>query len=679
MYQLPAGSMTATDAVDVADVARTVRRQWRAVVGCVLLGLAGAAAVVLLAPKKFDGKASVLARGGGGGGGSIAGRMGTDVGGLLGGIGGLGIGGGLETELQMLRSRALAGEVVDSLNLQFRVRTPTRVPPGSIITASDLAPSFVARTYEFHRTAEGRYRAEHGDTTYELTPGMPGRLDVGSVTLAAMTTPPERLVLTVMDREDAIDRFTRRLTVTKAGGEIAKVVYRADDSLTAAAGANTLLKFYLEQRRTLDRGVNARRVEYVSAQLDSTGADLARTERELRRYQEASGVLNPEHAGEVELQSSVNLRRTLTDVQVEEGAIRQLLAQADAGRIGSRELAAYPGFIRGSAVTPLAQQLSDLEAQRIRLLERRTERDPEVQALDQTLRLLETNIINMARSYAGGVSRQREQLQARLDSTERTMRALPAAAERGGRLLRDVERLTAIYTALEAQLIEARLGTIGEGGEVRQIDTAFPPRQAAFPQPLLLFGIGGAGGLLTGLVAALLLGWFGKWLRDPLEIERAIGVSALRFEANSPLLLAGAAGARSLLVVPLDARARGSVGVVAERLARTARQRSLTANIVDLSAAHAGNGNGAGDADAVGTSLQRMEQGNDVWIVQLPELMSDVTLSALRDTRPVILVAPPGPVDRNRLAQAVDTLRRLQVPCAGVVISDVPGRVRSLV
>jgi Mrp family chromosome partitioning ATPase len=57
-------------------------------------------------------------------------------------------------------------------------------------------------------------------------------------------------------------------------------------------------------------------------------------------------------------------------------------------------------------------------------------------------------------------------------------------------------------------------------------------------------------------------------------------------------------------------------------------------------------------------------------IVQLPGLSTEAAIGAMNETRPVLLVAPPGPVDRAQLASAVDMLRRLQVPCAGVVISD---------
>ena len=662
---------TSADTVDVADLVRTLRRQWRAVMAFLAVGVLAAAAVVLFAPRRFEGKATLLARPSATGT-SIASRLGG-IGELLGGLGPLGNAGEMETELQMLRSRALAGEVVDSLQLQFRVREPSGVAPLALVAASHLPGSFAPRTYEFHRAEDGSYRTTRDGRTYVLWPGRADSLDIGVVTLREGAL-PQRIALKVEDREDAITRAVANLTATKAGGDIARIVYRGEDSLTAATAANVLIASYLERRRTTDRGTNQRRVEYVGRQLDSTRAELTRVEQELRRYQESSGVLDAGVVGQVELEAAAELRLALTELQVDEGAIRRLLAEAENGRIAFRDLAGHPVFVRGSAMSALVNQLSELEVRRLALLERRTERDPEVIAVDSTMRALETNVLSMARSYADAVTRQREQMQAKLTGIQDALLALPAAAERGGRLQRDVQRLTQISTALEAQLVEARLGAIGEGGEVRQIDVAMPQRKPSFPRPFLTMGIGTAGGLVAGLIAALFLGWFGRWLRDPVEIERAIGISAQRFEPNAPLLMAGAAAnARSLLVVPLDRAARAGAATVAERLVRTAQQRALPAFVAQLGeASTSGNGGAPVDAASI-TTIDQMEQQGGMPVVCLPELSSDVTLAALRETRPVVLVAPPGPVDRTRLAHAVDTLRRLQVPCAGVVISDLPG------
>jgi tyrosine-protein kinase Etk/Wzc len=372
------------------------------------------------------------------------------------------------------------------------------------------------------------------------------------------------------------------------------------------------------------------------------------------------------------------MRLDVVNLQVEENALRALLAQADHGQLTSQDLAAYPAFTHGSTIAPFATQLSDLEVQRTRLLERRTEKDPEVLAIDRSIQLVSASIATMARTYLNSTAQQRREYQTRLDSLDRTLSSLPAANERVGRLQRDVLGFTALSTALEAQLVEARLGAIGEGGNVRQIDVAEQPRMPSFPQPFITLGIGTGGGLIIGFVAALFMNWFGRWLRDPLEIERLTGIAAERFHADAPLLVAGSGTKRTVLVIPLDPRAE-SRGV-AERLARTAAARVSSVHIIDLTAdGLAGNGNGHPGVDAARKIDGLEAQGGNV-IVQLPSLWSETTLAALRENRPVVLVAPPGPVDRNQLTTALDTLRRMQIPCAGIVISEsTRPRVRALI
>jgi uncharacterized protein involved in exopolysaccharide biosynthesis len=655
---------TASDAIDVADVIRTLRRQWRAVIGFLVVGVLGAAAVTLFAPRRFEGKATLLARAGSSEtGGSILGRI-TSIGGLMSGGAFGGLPSPFESELQVLRSRAVAGRVVDSLQLQFSVRSPGGTAPSAIIASSALTERFKPRKYRFDRGDDGKYTVRHSGQTHSFTPGMPGALDIGMVTLRPSAL-PQSFTVKVFDREDAITRFSKRLEANKAGGEVARVVYRGEDSLTAAAAPNLVVAFYLDRRKTVDRGTNQRRLEYVTDQLQSTARELTETERALRAYQEASGVLDAELVGKAWLDGAVALRESLTTVLVDESSINHLLQSVTTGSISPRQIAAYPAFLRGSAVSSLAGHLTDLESQRLRLLERRTERDPEVVVLDQSIRSIEGQLLGLARSYSNSVTEHRKGLSRQLDSLQKRLLALPAAAERGGRLQRDVVRLSTIYTALQAQLVEAKLAAIGEGGEVRQIDSAVPPRKPVFPEPVLTMAIGTLGGFVAGCVAALFLGLFGRWLRDPTEIERATGVTAQLFDAEAPLLISGTTS-RTILVVPLGEGAQAHA--VAQRLAHTATARSLRTNVLDLSASR--NGNGADPSGNPAALIEKLEAEGDMVVVQLPGLSADATVAAMRDNRPVLLVAPPGPVDRARLGSALDMLRRLSVPCAGVVITE---------
>ncbi|HJQ19265.1 MAG TPA: GNVR domain-containing protein, partial [Gemmatimonadaceae bacterium] len=553
-----------SDTVDVADVARSLGRQWRAVIAFVAIGFLGALAVVLFAPKRYEGKATVLARTGAQGGGSILSRIGG-LEGLMGGVGGGALGAsGMETELQLLKSESLGAQVMDSLKLQVRVKEPAGVAPSGLVQAYDLRPSFATRAYTFERSADGSYRVSGDSVARIARPGQTATLDVGSITLAASGL-PARFTVRLMDREDALDRFARRLSVSKAGGEIAKVVYTADDRQTAADAPNALIAFYLQRRTTIDRGANQRRVEYVTDQLQQTEAQLTTAESELRKYQEQTGVFDPMILDKAQVENYGKMRTDLAALEIDEASVKHLLQLADSGTLTSQDLIAYPAFTRGGALTPFATQLSDLEVERTRLLERRTEKDPEVQAIDRSIATVNHSIAAMTRTYATAVAKQRSEYEARVDSAEQTLKLLPAASERVGRLQRDVIRLTALATALQAQLVEARLGAIGEGGDVRQVDVSDAPREPSFPKPLFTMGLGTAGGLFAGVVAALFLGWFGRWLRDPVEIERLTGITAERFQADAPLLVAGAAVPRTVLVVPLDARAQ-SRGV-AERLA----------------------------------------------------------------------------------------------------------------
>lgn len=663
------------DTVDVADLARTVRRQWRAVAGFTLAGVLIATAIVLFAPRRYDARATVLARAGNAGGASILGRMAEGAGALLGGVGGGAAASPLETELQMLRSRALAAQVVDSLMLQFRVSEPAGLAPTQLVASHSLRPAFVATEYEFDRLPSGQYRVRGDSVEHTVAPGGTVALGVGAITL--QRTLPASFELEIMDAEDAVTLLGKRLKVNKAGGEVARVEYRADDPVSAAAAPNALVHFYVQRRRTVDRGANQRRVEYVEAQVDSTARELAAAERELRRQQEQANVFDPEISSEADVTSAARLREQLANAQVDAGTVTQLLAQVDKGAMQPRELAAYPSF---SSLAPLAAQVNEIEVQRTRLLERRTERDPEVQVLDNSIKSLNGTMVAMARSYTSAAVSRRAELQAQVDSAQRALLALPAAGERVGRLMRDVLRLTELYTALQAQLVEARLGAIGEGGDVRQLDVAAAPKGPAFPNMLLTMGIGTAGGFIAGLVAALFLGWFGRWLRDPLEIERAMGITALQYHPNQPLLLAGsnARAQSTLLVIPLDARAPAKQ--VAEGLARTATARALPATVLDLSASHGGgNGTALSVTDRrVTDRIQELEkEEGGVVVVELPTLDHDTTVAALRETRPVLLVAAPGPVDRARLSLAVNTLRRLEVPVVGIVMSDGNGTGRN--
>lgn len=651
-----------SDTIELGYVARTISRNWRAVAAFTLLGIAAATLIILFAPRKYTGVTTVILKSGGPTGSSVLSQV-TGLGDITAGL--LGGKSPMETEIEVLSSRSVVGSVVDSLRMQVKLEAGAPIAAKDIVARVDAPGAFRPQKIRFHKTGEGRYRFSSEEGSAEMVAGAPAALTVGTITFTATARLPAEFEILLRDRNDAIEWVTRHLDVEKQKGEVASITYKGDDPVTAAALPNALLDAYFGRRQGTDRGINQRRVEFLTAKSDSMERALVLASQTLRRQQEASGILDPEAVAKVELESAAELRTKLTDVLVEQGALKQLVDQITAGTLSPREMAAYPRFINSPVINNLVAQLSDFETRRTVLLASHAETDRDVVALDKSAAAVEAKILPYARTYAEALARQRTDIEAALSKVEAGIGRLPRAAESNARLENNVEALTKLFAGLQGQIVEAKLAAIGEGGDVRPLDRAEIPKRPSFPNPVLTAGLGTVGGLFCGLVAALLLGSVGRWVRDPVEIERATGVAALQFDPAVPLLLSNGVS-RTILLAPTEPHT--STTPVANRLAQTAASRSIPSVVLDLSAT----------APEVNTTIARLEDEHELVIVQLPSLDSDTAAAALQHGRPVLLVTPGRRTDRRRLISAVQLLKRLDVPVAGIVMNDTGINGRSL-
>ncbi len=675
-----APATAADESVDVGALVRTIGRGWRTLFAGASLGaLIGLALVVFVRPW-YRGAASVLVRNANDPTGSLLSRFGiagdiagSAAGGALGGV----LKSSLETEVQLLESGELAGRVVDSLALQARVLEPHGFPSAALFAPGPIGGSFRRRTVTFTREADGRYRVAGGDSVQRLTPGSAGPIaGVGAVTLARGVQLPT-FVVQFEDREDAITRADDHLTVEKAGGDVVKLRYSGPDSVTAAAVPNAAVAVYLELRRTVDRGVNQRRYEFMAAQADTAARQLSTAEDALARDQTATGVFDPELVGKSGLEAIQQVRSQFVPLESERLAAHALVDAVERGSLSPRQLAAFPSFLRAPAINSILTQVTQLETERTRLLALRTERDPDVVVLTQSISDLERGLLPLARTYASALDRQTQELTAEQQSVQSRLGALPGQAEIALRRQRDVKRLSQVLLGLQAQMIDARLSALSEGGQVRQVDVAIPPKRPLFPRAVWTL----PGGLILGLLAAVawVLGrdaWSSR-VRTPADAERATGLPSVALRLGAPLLLP-AADAGVVMVVGAG-EGLGTEGV-ADALAAQARARGRTAVVLDVASTPSG-GRGAVEWDSAGlrAAVQRADAEHDAVYVAAAPLDDPRTAALLDPSRPVAVVAAAGVTPRADLAAASDALGRLGVPVLGVVVQSpaAAGRTRS--
>jgi tyrosine-protein kinase Etk/Wzc len=695
--------MTAnTDSVDLRELGSGVRQGWRFILGGVVAGLALAILVLLTVRPRYEATGTVLLRSPQSAPGALM-DAGESSGGGESALGGLAemfsLDSGFDTEMEILGSRAVAGAVVDSLGLQARVLEPWSMAPSRVLASARYPRDFEEQEFEFRREGD-RYRVRGDGVATTVVPGEPFELEGAQLTLRASGM-PESFTLEITDHQSAVTRTLRALGVDRAGGNVAELDYRDIDPLTAAAVPNAIIDVYMLRRKTTDRSINQRRYEFLADHTDSIAAQLAVASDALRRHQEQSGVLAPEVRAEAEVEQGMALLARRRELEVDARALAQVLEAGSRGALDARAVASYPTLIQNGAVNQLLARLSDLEARRTELLDRRTEEDPDVRLLALEIRQTQERILEIARSFQAGVTRQLAEVQRELARSQGQLTSLPAQVERSFQLERDVERLSETLVALQTQLVQARIAAMAEGGDIRQIDVAETPRKPLFPRRSITLALGMFGGLFFGLVAAVGSATIGRRIHSAVQLERITGLPVIALKHGSPLLLGGLDSARSMLVVASGKDA--SAGEAARHLAATATLRGRTVVLADLEDAHFLPEDLPGPAgtavvhqpvpdalesvrEPLGGSYQLfrangnvhagvrplladLEDRSSLVVVALPTVDHGITAALVDRERPVALVARAGRTLRSDLETSIEAFQRLGVQVAGIILT----------
>lgn len=468
--------------IDLRVAADVLRRRALVILGGILFGALVAGAILLFVPPRFDGRAMMLIR-------TSAGldptAMVKDKMGALSELmpSSLGLGGGSEeelaTELALLQSRAVLGAVVDSLSLEVVPKQPDRVPASAIVDSVRLT---------------GRFKPVK-------VPLVAGVNRFPNATIWAKQSGEIKL----LDREDAIDEVAERLSVRKAGGGAVEITYRGRDSISAARVPNLVSAVYMVRRKTVDRGLNQRRLEFLAAKADSVRGDLRRSADILADVSKRSGAgATPEIEGRALAEQTGALEARLSELKASEAALDSFVNASGQRGFDPRRLAGVPDLLKSPAVNELVSQMAKVETDRTVLLATRPETAPQAIALARARDSLAGQLMPLATSFRQSLARQRASIEHDLAILHDQISRLPGQAAAVAKEQAEMTRLAAMNAGMGAQVLTARLAALAEGGDVRLIDEAVSPRRVTFPRPLPTIALGLVGGAIVGFVLALI-------------------------------------------------------------------------------------------------------------------------------------------------------------------------------
>jgi hypothetical protein len=326
----------------------------------------------------------------------------------------------------------------------------------------------------------------------------------------------------------------------------------------------------------------------------------------------------------------------------------------------------------------------------------RTERDSEVRALDRSIEFLMAELEQTVKAHQMSLRDRLAELQLEMQEYRDALSTRPADEAANFSLSGEMERLTATFVSVQAQVVQARLSAIGRGRDLRQIDVAMPPRRPEFPNVPVNLLIGILAGIFLGVLGALLKGAVTDRVFERDQLRAVTDLPVATTDASSSLLLMGLGQVRSVLVLPLGE------GVGAEKAARWLAEaiavRSGRASLLDLAngigtptvpslehlkVVEAGPENAyhelvleAGETDGTSVvphswahSVRDLEERESPLVIAVSGIAAPMAHALLDRDRPVILSLESG---TSTLSDVADTTRRLEslgVTVAGIVLT----------
>ncbi len=446
----------------------------------------------------------------------------------------------LATATQILTSRQLAYDVVDSLGMRLGLYQPVRRLKSEVVRAAHINPDAPSQAFRLDRTGRGMrdVRLLPSEKSLGSFPdSMPIPIEGGWIQLAGGASRYDRLVFTVFPRNDVASALRDAVRVAQAGRDanVLRISYTGKDPLEAMQVPNVLSRAYVKRRIDLAASGARSTVSYLQRQVAVVGEQLNDQEQQIRDYLLARGVSSID--GKIQdLVSEMNLLRdNMTRITLERDAIARAIAPlSEQGPAGAdeflRRAMATPEFL--GIATSEVSSLQQLRTERDALLQRRTADDPDVRALNARMTDVQERIQDRAAAFLSQRVSLVEDRQHRVDSLQHKLALMPEEAMGFQRLERDRLVLQETMKMVQGRLKEAEIQASVPDSSASMLDDAVGADQQANSSQTLIFAVAIFSGLLVGVGVAFLRDWLDTTIHDEGDLRNIVGVPVVGIIPN---------------------------------------------------------------------------------------------------------------------------------------------------
>ncbi|MHB1310864.1 MAG: GumC family protein [Gemmatimonadaceae bacterium] len=445
----------------------------------------------------------------------------------------------LATATQILTSRKLAYDVVDSLAMRLSLYQPVRRQKSEVVRSAQIGADAPSQAYRFDRAARGQreVRVLPSEKLLGTYPdSLPIPIDGGSILLSAGAAKYDRLVFTIFPRNDVASALRDAIRVAQAGRDanVLRITYSGKDPVETMQVPNVLARAYVQRSLDLSTSQARSTVTYLQRQVAVVGEQLNEQEAAIRDYLLSKGVSSVD--GKIQdLVSELNLvRNNMITVTLQRDAVARALVPLSQGQDGAEEFLrramATPEFLE-VASTDLST-LSDLNRQREALIQRRSADDPDVKALVNQMNDVKQRIQDRAAAFLSQRNSLVADRQHRVDSLQRELSHMPEQAMEFQRKERDRLVLQETMRLVQGRLKEAEISASVPDSSAQLLDDAVSADMQANSSQTLIFAVAIFSGLIVGVGVAFLRDWLDTTIHDEADLRAIVGVPVVGIIPN---------------------------------------------------------------------------------------------------------------------------------------------------
>jgi tyrosine-protein kinase Etk/Wzc len=444
-------------------------------------------------------------------------------GGILGDLAMLNSSNPVDSEIEILKSRSNAEEVVKRLHLTWDI---SRKSNGIDVRITEFFSTSDNIEYNLELSDKNSFIVKATDGSPEVRGQIGQLLKTPTLTLLVgdiKGKPGDSLRLKQRNFNGTVEMLRRSIKASEVGKKtnIIKVTYNNSDPILCRDVVNTLVQAYLDQTLSFKTEEASRTVTFVEDQLKGTRDELDLSEKNLQAYKTANGVVKLDVEAEELIKKLSEIEKDRAAVVLQRKQVEfALAALMEARRKG---LVYTPAVLKDDPlIAAMATRLTELEVQKRALVSENTESHPQVKAVQSQIEQLQKKLQSTYETSKLNLSRQETTIQQQLLQYEAKMRTLPAAERDLARLLRLSKVNVDIYMFLLQKHEEARIAKASTISNIKVVDPAITPDNPVKPQKAKNLLLGLLVGLMCGVGAAFFMDYLDDTIKDEDEAKRVL-------------------------------------------------------------------------------------------------------------------------------------------------------------